>query len=142
MVLKGSFEGLRDSMNAGFAGLGNLIASHSGDNGDEDSGDDCDSSVSKDFDESLVEDEPPAKKKKPNESVKNSNPLIAKLTNTLQLTEQVGSAIDGKLASLAGKIMRENATEEKITELKKQRETPRIVPSCQGQWSIKVCGRT
>lgn len=24
--LKGSFEGLRDSMNAGFAGLGNLIA--------------------------------------------------------------------------------------------------------------------
>ena len=112
-------------MNAGFAGLGCLIASHSGDNGDEDSGDDCDSSVSKDFDESLVEDEPPAKKKKPNESVKNSNPLIAKLTNTLQLTEQVGPAIDGKLASLASKIMRENANEEKITELKKQRETPK-----------------
>jgi len=109
----------------GFAGLGNLIASHFGDNGNEDSGDDCDSSASKDFDESLVEDEPPAKKKKPNESVKNSNPLIAKLTNTLQLTEQVGPAIDGELASLADKIMREKANEEKITELKKQHETPK-----------------
>jgi len=37
-ALKGSFEGLRDSINAGFAGLGNLIASHFGDDGGEDSG--------------------------------------------------------------------------------------------------------
>ena len=63
--LKGSFEGLRDSMNAGFAGLGNLIASHSGDDGGEDLGDVCDSSVSKDYIESLVEDEPPVKKQNP-----------------------------------------------------------------------------
>ena len=60
-ALKGSFEGLRDSMNAGFPGLGNLIASYSGDNSDEDSGYDCDSSVSKDDDQSLVADEPPAR---------------------------------------------------------------------------------
>ena len=60
-ALKGSFEGLRDLMNAGFSGLGNLIASYSGDNSDEDSGYDCDSSVSKDDDQSLVADEPPAR---------------------------------------------------------------------------------
>ena len=80
--LKGSFEGLRDSMNAGFAGLGNLIVSHSGDHGGEDLGDVCDSSVSKDYIESLVEDEPPVKKQKPNESGKNSDPLITKLIKT------------------------------------------------------------
>ena len=74
LKLRGSFEGLRDSMNMEFAGLGNSIASHSGHNGDEDSddrlGDDCDLSVSKDYDKSFVEEEPPAKNPKPNESGK------------------------------------------------------------------------
>ncbi|PFX15064.1 Polyprotein P3 [Stylophora pistillata] len=123
-ALKGSFEGLRDSMNAGFNDLNSLIASRSGGNGDEDSADDCDSSVSKDDVESLVEEEPPAKKKRLNEQGKNSNPLITKLTKTLQLTEHVGPAIDGELASLVDKIMREKGNEDKIMELKKQHETP------------------
>ena len=120
--LKGSFEGLRDSMNVGFAGLGNLIASHSGDDGGEDLGDVCDSSVSKDYIESLVEDEPPVKKQKPNESGKNSDPLITKLIKTLQLTDHVGPAIDGELVLLVDQIIREKANEDKITELKKQQE--------------------
>ena len=114
--LKGSFEGLRDSMNAGFAGLGNLIASHSGDDGGEDLGDVCDSSVSKDYIESLVEDEPPVKKQKPNESGKNSDPLITKLIKTLQLADHVGPAIDGELVLLVDQIIREKANEDKITE--------------------------
>ena len=120
--LKGSFEGLRDSMDAGFAGLGNLIASHSGDDDGEDLGDVCDSSVSKDYIESLVEDEPPVKKQKPNESGKNSDPLITKLIKTLQLTDHVGPAIDGELVLLVDQIIREKANEDKITELKKQQE--------------------
>ena len=41
-ALNSSFEGLRDSMNAGFTDLGNLFASHSVGNGDEESGGDCD----------------------------------------------------------------------------------------------------
>ena len=98
--LKGSFEGLRDSMNAGLAGLDNLIASHSGDDGGEDLGDVCDSSVSKDYIESLVEDEPPVKKQKPNESGKNSDPLITKLIKTLQLTDHVGRPSTGSLCYL------------------------------------------
>lgn len=42
----------------------------------------------------------------------------------MQLTEHVGPAIDGDLASLVDKIMREKANEDKITDLKKQHETP------------------
>lgn len=99
-------------MNAGFAGLGNLIASHFGDDGGEDSGVPLDS---KDYIESPVEDEPPAKKQKPNESGKNSDPLITKLTKTLQLTEHVGPAIDGELGLLVDKIIREKVNEDKIT---------------------------
>ena len=79
-------------MNAGFNDVNNLIASPSGSNGDEDS---------------LVEEEPPAKKKKLNEQGKNSNLLITNPNKTLQLTEHVGPAIDGELASLLDKIMRE-----------------------------------
>ena len=48
-IALGPFEGLRDSINAGFAGLGNLIASHFGDDGGEDSGVRLDSIVSKDY---------------------------------------------------------------------------------------------
>ena len=140
-ALKGSFEGLKDSMNAGFNDLNNLIASPSGSNGNEDSTDDCDSCVSKNDDESLVEEEPPAKKKRLNEQGKNSNLLITKLTKTLQLTEHVGPAIDGELASLVDKIMREKADEDNIMELKKQHETPENCASLserkvnQGVWS-------
>ena len=86
-------------------------------------GDACDSSVSKDHIESLVEDESPVKKQKPNESGKNSDPLITKLIKTLQLTDHVGPAIDGELVLLVDQIIREKANEDKITELKKQRET-------------------
>ena len=68
----------------------------------------------------LLEDEPPAKKKKPDEPGKDKNPLITKLTKTLQLTEHVGPAIDGVLASLVEKIMREKDNEDKLTELKKK----------------------
>ncbi|PFX17002.1 hypothetical protein AWC38_SpisGene18697 [Stylophora pistillata] len=92
-ALKGPFEGLRDSMNAGFNDLNSLIASRSGGNGDEDSADDCDSSVPKDDVKSLVEKEPPAKKKRLNEQGKNSNPLITKLTKTLQLTQHVQKSL-------------------------------------------------
>ena len=88
-ALKGLFEDSRDSINAKVAGLAilHLTASHFGDNAGEHLGDDCDSSVSKDYDESLVEDESPAKKQKQNESGKNSDPLVTKLTKTLQLTQ-------------------------------------------------------
>ena len=140
-ALKGSFEGLKDSMNAGFNDLNNLIASPSGSNGNEDSTDDCDSCVSKNDDESLVEEEPPAKKKRLNEQGKNSNLLITKPAKTLQLTEHVGLAIDGELASLVDKIMREKADEDKIMGLKKQHETPESCASLserkvnQGVWS-------
>ena len=75
-ALKGSFEDLRDSMNAGFAGLGNLIAAHSGDNGDKDSGDDCDSSESKNDDESLVADEPPANNRNQMNRERTAIPLL------------------------------------------------------------------
>ena len=50
---------------------------------------------------------------------KNRHPLICKLTKILQLTEHVGPAIDGDLASLVDKIMREKASGDKITDLKK-----------------------
>ena len=128
-------------MNAGFNDVNNLIASLSGGSGNEDLADDHDSCVSKNDDESLVEEEPPAKKKRLNEQGKNSNPLITKLTKTLQLTEHVGPAIDGELASLVDKIMREKADEDKIMELKKQNETPENCASLserkvnQGVWS-------
>ena len=86
-ALKSSFEGLRDSMNAGFTGLGDLIASHVGEEPDaDDVNDDGDSNGSKDDDESLVEGEPSAKKSRLDEPGKNRNPLISKLTKTLQLT--------------------------------------------------------
>ena len=99
-ALKGSFEGLRDSMNVGFAGLGNLIASHFGDHCGEDSGDAFDSSVSNDYVESLVEDEPPAKKQKPNESGKNSDPLITKLTKPCSSPSTWGPPLTGSLRYL------------------------------------------
>ena len=51
-ALKSSFEGLRDSMNAGFTGLGDLIVSHADE--DDDANDEGDSNRSKDDDESLV----------------------------------------------------------------------------------------
>ena len=123
-ALKSSFEGLRDSMNAGFTGLGALIASHSVDEVPDDGNDDGDSNGSKDDDDSLFDGEPPTKKSRLAEPGNNRNPLISKLTKTLQLTEHVGPAIDGDLASLVDKIMREKANEDKITDLKKQHETP------------------
>ena len=98
-------------MNAGFTGLGNLIASHADeepDDGNDDgdsngSKDDGDSNGSKDDGESLVEGEPPIKKGRLDEPGKNSHSLISKLTKTLQLTKYVGPAIDGDLASLVDK---------------------------------------
>ena len=75
-------------------------------------------------DESLIDGEPPAKKSRLAEPGNNRNPLISKLTKTLQFTEHVGPAIDGDLASLVNKIMREKGNEDKITGLKKQYETP------------------
>ena len=63
--------------------------------------------------------EPPAKKSRLAEPGNNRNPLISKFTKTLQFTEHVGPAIDGDLASLVDKIMREKANEDKITVLKK-----------------------
>ena len=123
-ALKSSFEGLRDSMNAGLTGLGDLIASHFVDEEPDDGNDDGDSIGSKDDDESLVDGEPPAKKSRLAEPGNNRNPLISKLTKTLQLTEHAGPAIDGDLASLVDKIMREKANEDKITDLKKHHETP------------------
>ena len=79
-ALNSSFEGLRDSMNAGFTGLGDLIASHADEEPDaDDVNDDGDSKGSKDDDESLVEGEPSAKKSRLNEPGKNRNPLISKL---------------------------------------------------------------
>ena len=109
-ALKSSFD-LRDSMNVGFTGLGDLIASHA-DEEPDDAKDDADSNGSKDDDESVVEGEPPAKKSKLDEPGINRNPLICNLTKTLQLTEHVGPAIDlinGDLASLVDKIIREKA---------------------------------
>ena len=75
--------------------------------------------MSKDENESLVKEEPPTKKKGLNEQGKNSNPLITKLTKTLQLTKHVGPTTNGELASLVDKIMREKANEDKKMELKK-----------------------
>ena len=69
-----------------------------------DGNDDGDSNGSKDNGESLVEGEPPAKKGRLDEPGKNRHPLISKLTKALQLTEHVGPAIDGDLASLVDKI--------------------------------------
>ena len=111
-------------MNAGFTGLGALIASHSVDEVPDDGNDDGDSNGSKDDDESLVDGEPPAKKSRLAEPGNDRNPLISKLTKTLQLTEHVGPAIDGDLAPLVDKIMRQKANEDKIRDLKKQHETP------------------
>ena len=121
-ALKSSFD-LRDSMNVGLTGLGDLIASHADE--PDDANDDGDSNGSKDDDESVIEGEPPAKKSKLDESGKNRYLLISK--PTLQLTEHVGPAIDlmdGDLASLVDKIIREKANEDKITDLRKQHETP------------------
>ena len=75
--------------------------------------------MSKDENELLVKEEPPTKKKGLNEQGKNSNPLITKLTKTLQLTKHVGPTTNGELASLVDKIMREKANEDKKMELKK-----------------------
>ena len=80
-------------------------------------------------------------RKRLNEQGKNSNLLITKPAKTLQLTEHVGPAIDGELASLVDKIMREKADEDNIMELKKQHETPENCASLserkvnQGVWS-------
>ena len=117
------FEGIRDSLNAGFTGLGDLIALHA-DEEPDDANDDGHSNGSKHDDESLVEGEPPTKKGRLDEPGKNRNRLISKLTKTLQLTKHVGPAIEGDLASLVDKIMREKVSEDKITDLKKQHETP------------------
>ena len=122
-ALKSSFEGLRDSMNTGFTGLGLLIASKVDEELD-DANDGDDSNWSKDDDVSLVESEPPAKKSQLAEPGKNRNPPISKLAKTLQLTEHVDPAIDGDLASLVRKIMKEKPNGDKITVLKKQHETP------------------
>ena len=112
-------------MNAGFTGLGELIASHSVDEEPDDGNGDGDSNGAKDDDdESLVNGEPPTEKSRLAEPGNNRNPLISKLTKTLQLTEHVGPAIDGDLAFLVDKIMREKANEDKITDPKKQHETP------------------
>ena len=88
-ALKSSFEGLRDSMNAGFTGLGDLIASHSAavDEEPDDGNDDGDSNGSKDDDESLIDGKPPAKKSRLAEPGNNRNPLISELIKTLQFTE-------------------------------------------------------
>ena len=110
-------------MNAGFTGLGDLIASHSVDEEPDDGNDDGGSNGSKDDDESLVDGEPPAKKSRLAEPGNNRTPLISKLTKTLQLTKHVGPAIDGDLACLVDKIMREKANEDKITDLKKKKTT-------------------
>ena len=59
-------------MNAGFTGLGDLIASHA-DEEPDDANDDGDCNGSKDDGESLVEGEPPAKKGRLNEPGKNRN---------------------------------------------------------------------
>ena len=75
--------------------------------------------MSKDENESLVKEEPPTKKNGLNEQGKNSNPLITKLTKTLQLTKHVGPTTNGELASLVDKLMREKANEDKKMELKK-----------------------
>ena len=83
----------------------------------------CDSSVSKDHNESLVKEQPLAKKKRLNKQGKKSIPLITKLTKTLQLIKYVGPTINGELASLVDEIMREKAKEDKIMELKKQHKT-------------------
>ena len=123
-AVKSSFEGLRDSMNASFTGLSDLIASHSVDEEPDDGNDDGDSNGSKGNDESLVDGEPPVKKSRLAEPGNNRNPQISKPTKTLQLTEHVGPAIDRDLVSLVDKIMREKANEDKITDLKKQHETP------------------
>ena len=112
-----------------------MIAS-SGGNSEEDSADDCDSSMSKDENESLVKEEPPTKKKGLNEQGKNSNPLITKLTKTLQLTKHVGPTTNGELASLVDKIMREKANEDKKNGVKETRK----LPPYQRQRSIKVSG--
>ena len=109
-------------MKAGFTGPGDVIASHA-DEEPDDTNDDGDSNGSKDDDESLIEDEPPAKKSRLDEPGKNKNSLISKLTKTLQLAEYVGPAIDGDLAFLVNKIMREEANEDKITDLKKKTTT-------------------
>lgn len=69
-ALKSSFEGLRESMNTGFTGLGLLIASKVDEELD-DANDDDDSNGSKDDDVSLVESEPPAKKSQLAEPGKN-----------------------------------------------------------------------
>ena len=122
-ALKSSFEGLRDSMNAGFTGLGDLIASHSVDEEPDDGNDDADLNGSNDDDKSLDDGELPAKKSRLVEPGNNRNPLISKLTKTLQFTKHVGPAINGDLASVVDKIMREKANEDKITDLKKQHET-------------------
>ena len=122
--LKSSFDGLRDSTNAGFTGLGALIASHSVDEVPDDGNDDGDSNGSKDDDESLVDGKPPGKKSRLAEPGNDRNPLISKLTKTLQLTEHVGPAIDGDLSPLVDRIMRQEANEDKIRDLKKQHQTP------------------
>lgn len=99
-------------MNAGSTNLTNFFVSHSDGNGDESSGDDCDSSVPKDDGESLVEEEPAARKRKGlNDIEKNCDSLISKLTMIMQRTEHECPAIDGELASIVDKIMREKANE-------------------------------
>ena len=107
-----------------------LIASCSGGNGEEDSADDCDPSMSKDENESLVKEEPPTKKKGLNEQGKNSNPLITKLTKTLQLTKHVGPTTNGELASLVDKIMREKANEDKKNGVKETRGRNNYFRNC------------
>ena len=97
-ALKSSFEGLRDLMNAGFTGLGDLIAPHAHEEPDaDDVNDDGDSNGSKDDDESLVEGEPSAKKSRLDKPEKNRNPLISKLTKTLSSTSMLAPPSTGTL---------------------------------------------
>ena len=132
-ALMSSFKGLRDLIKAGFTGQGDLIASHADEQPDVDD-------VSDDG-ESVVEGKPSAKKNRHDEPGKNRNSLISKLTKTLQFLENVGPAINGDLASLVDKIMREKANEDKIRDLKKQHETPENITTLsdtkvnQGVWN-------
>lgn len=124
-ALKSSFEGLKDSMNAGFSDLGQAIASQHGKGAISDDEDISDNESTSSKDEAgNDEDEPPTKKQKKGSGDK-SNPLIEKLSKTLQFSELVGPEIDSDLAALIDKIMREKANDDKILELKKQHTTPK-----------------
>ena len=152
---------IRNTMQSGFAGLGHQIQAQLQDlqNPYDSQAEECSDGMvdvchatgSKDQADIIADEDPqaeePSKKKRrlnsgeAEDSEAQPNTVIDKLTKSFQFAENTGPAINAQLAKLVEKLMREKSTVEKLTELKRQYESPQNCGSLaetkvnQGVWN-------